>query len=158
MGRVLLAAMLAFIAGVLLGRSWMEDEALRQSQAQREAWQKRWQEQERGNAALARQLTDEALRRQSAVLSLERNLEDYRHRFRQRVLLPGAWRLQHDAAARLSAAAQPAAVASDAARPVDDLAALETITGNYAQCQEWRAALIGWQQWHQQLSAPIASP
>ncbi|OWY38939.1 hypothetical protein CEK28_10445 [Xenophilus sp. AP218F] len=158
MGRVLLVAMLAFIAGVMLGRARAQDQALRQGEAQREAWLRRWQEQERGNAALARRLADEALRRESAVRSLERNLEDYRHRVRQRVLLPGAWRLQHDAAARLSAAAQPAADTIDAARPVDDLAALETVTGNYVQCQEWRAALIGWQQWHRQLAVPAASP
>ncbi|MCK2086781.1 hypothetical protein MXC99_01055 [Thauera aromatica] len=56
----------------------------------------------------------------------------------RRCTLDPAWRLLHDAAARLAAA--------DAA-PVADAAALDTVAANYEQCRDTHAQLVGWQQW-----------
>lgn len=63
-----------------------------------------------------------------------------------RVVLPSTWRVRHDAAAS-GEPADPASLAVGAGDPVGDAAALETVTGNYAECRESIRKLGGWQRW-----------
>jgi len=65
-----------------------------------------------------------------------------------RVMLPSSWRLLHDAAAT----GQPSdaiALASGNADPVSDAEAIETVSGNYETCRNWREQVIGWQRWYE---------
>lgn len=69
-----------------------------------------------------------------------------------RVVLPGTWRLRHDAAATgdpIDPGAGPLAVGE--AGPVEDAAALETVADNYQQCREWRDQLNGWQRYYREV-------
>lgn len=72
----------------------------------------------------------------------------------RRCTLDGAWRVLHDAAAT-GAPPDPGAagLAAHAAQPVDDAAALETVAGNYATCNDVAAQLVGWQSWWHRVSA-----
>lgn len=71
-----------------------------------------------------------------------------------RCLLPGTWRLRHDAAATGEpAAAEAGPVASAAADPVTDAAALQTIDSNYAACRNAIDQVDGWQRRYQALEA-----
>lgn len=73
-----------------------------------------------------------------------------------RVTLPGAWRVRHDAAASGTpataagvaddAAGEPAAAAAE---PVDDAVAIATVADNYASCRDALAQVAGWQDWWQ---------
>lgn len=71
-----------------------------------------------------------------------------------RVTLPGAWRVRHDAAASGTPAAT-AGVADDAAgepaaaAPVDDAVAITAVADNYASCRDALAQVAGWQEWWQ---------
>lgn len=56
----------------------------------------------------------------------------------------GGFRVLHDAAASATTP-DPARLAD--APAVDARAAADTITGNYATCNEWREQVIGWQRW-----------
>ena len=73
-----------------------------------------------------------------------------------RCTLPGAWRLLHDAAA--TGEAPPAAAGSLAAAgadPVEDAAALATVTDNYAACRDAQEQVRGWQRrYHALETAP----
>lgn len=64
-----------------------------------------------------------------------------------RVLLPDAWRVLHNAAAT-GTPADPGAgpLADGTAGPVEDAAALEAIDQNYATCRDSAAKLAGWRQ------------
>lgn len=69
-----------------------------------------------------------------------------------RVLLPGTWRLRHDAAATGVPLKPGAASLSVAASwPVEDAAALETVGDNYRDCRTWRDQLIGWQRYYREV-------
>lgn len=52
----------------------------------------------------------------------------------QRVVLPGTWRVRHDAAATGQPAA-PGSLADGAGEAVTDAAAIETVTDNYESCR-----------------------
>lgn len=65
-----------------------------------------------------------------------------------RVMLPSSWRLLHDAAA-IGEPADAVALASGKAEPVGDAEAIETVSGNYETCRNWREQVIGWQQWYE---------
>ncbi len=65
----------------------------------------------------------------------------------------GGFRVLHDAAAA-GVVPDPARVASAPAVGAADAAG--TITDNYAACREWRAQVIGWQQWYR--TATEAAP
>lgn len=65
-----------------------------------------------------------------------------------RVMLPGPWRLLHDAAAT-GEPADAIALASGEAKQVSDAEAIETVSGNYETCRDWREQVIGWQQWYE---------
>ena len=71
-----------------------------------------------------------------------------------RCTLPGAWRLLHDAAA--TGEAPPAAAGSLAAvgaDPVEDAAALATVTDNYVACRDAQEQVKGWQRRYHVLEA-----
>ncbi|WP_152526816.1 hypothetical protein [Pseudogulbenkiania ferrooxidans] len=137
----LICLLLAFLSGFQTGEQRAQGQAERRQRDEQRQWQTRL-------TGLAQQQKWLQLQHDKHVQSLERNLEAYRQHYRQRIVLPAAWRLQHDAAANLSAPAQPAARAADRALATDDLAALDTVSHNYARCQQWREALIGWQDWY----------
>ncbi|MGY8627870.1 hypothetical protein [Chromobacterium violaceum] len=144
MNKLLLALiflLLAFLSGFQTGERRAQYQAEQRQLGEQRQWQTRL-------TGLAQQQKWLQLQHDKQVQSLERNLEAYRQHYRQRIVLPAAWRLQHDAAANLSAPAQPATGAADRALATDDLAALDTISHNYARCQQWREALIGWQDWY----------
>lgn len=61
-----------------------------------------------------------------------------------RCLLPGTWRVRHDAAALGSFSESPSLADANAAS-VDDAAALETIAENYAACRSDFEQVAGWQ-------------
>lgn len=61
-----------------------------------------------------------------------------------RCLLPGTWRVRHDAAASGGFTESPG-VADASAASVDDAAALETVTENYAACRTAFEQVAGWQ-------------
>lgn len=63
-----------------------------------------------------------------------------------RCILPGTWRVRHDAAAS-GEPAEPSTLASGQADPVSDAAALETISENYTECRSAIAQVVGWQEW-----------
>ncbi len=64
-----------------------------------------------------------------------------------RCLLPGPWRLLHDAAATgQPPAPQAGPLATRTADPIADTTALETIESNYAACRTDQAKLEGWQR------------
>ena len=69
----------------------------------------------------------------------------------RRCTLYPAWRLLHDAAAT-GEPADPARVATGAAEPVADAAALEAVAGNYEACREYIDQLRGWQRWWGEVS------
>ena len=69
----------------------------------------------------------------------------------RRCELDPAWRVLHDAAAT-GEPADTARVATGAADPVADAAALETVAGNYEQCREYIDQLRGWQRWWGEVS------
>ena len=69
----------------------------------------------------------------------------------RRCELDPAWRVLHDAAAT-GEPADTARVATGAADPVADAAALETVAGNYEQCREYIDQLRGWQRWWVEVS------
>lgn len=72
----------------------------------------------------------------------------------QRCTLPGTWRLRHDAAATGQPAdPQAGPLATGAADPVDDAAALETLGTNYQACRNDQAKLAGWQRRYRALEA-----
>ncbi|QIY77696.1 hypothetical protein [Chromobacterium violaceum] len=144
MNKLLLALiflLLAFLSGFQTGERRAQYQAEQRQLGEQRQWQTRLTD-------LAQQQKWLQLQHDKQVQSLERNLEAYRQHYRQRIVLPAAWRLQHDAAANLSAPTQPAAGAADRALATDDLAALDTVSHNYARCQQWREALIGWQDWY----------
>ena len=58
---------------------------------------------------------------------------------------PGGFRVLHDAAAA-GVVPDPARVAD--AAPADLAAVAGTVADNYAACLDWRAQVIGWQQWY----------
>jgi len=65
----------------------------------------------------------------------------------QRCVLPGTWRMRHDAAATGTPAfteTGPLAAGDDA--PVEDAAALQTVGDNYQICRDAIAKLAGWQR------------
>lgn len=66
----------------------------------------------------------------------------------------------HDAAASGSASAlsDSAGESVDAPSGVAPSAVAETVAGNYGQCLEWRATVIGWQDWYRQQRAAWESP
>lgn len=65
----------------------------------------------------------------------------------ERCLLPGTWRVRHDAAATGDPAfAETGLLAAGEDAPVEDAAALETIGDNYQICREAIAKLAGWQR------------
>lgn len=70
-----------------------------------------------------------------------------------RVVLPGTWRVRHDAAAAGTVPEGPAAGpladgtgGTHEAAPVPDNVALETVDNNYRACRETEAKLEGWQR------------
>lgn len=64
-----------------------------------------------------------------------------------RVVLPGTWRLRHDAAATGDPAlAEAGPVAAGTADPVEDAAALGTVADNYIACRDAIAKVEGWQR------------
>lgn len=71
----------------------------------------------------------------------------------RRCVLDGRWVLLHDAAAS-GEPADAASLAAGAAESVTDATALDTIAGNYEQCREWRAQLIGWQRYWSEVVTP----
>lgn len=66
-----------------------------------------------------------------------------------RIELPGAWRVLHDAAASNT---DPASIPASEAKPVDDATALQTVSANYAECQRWRDQVIGWQAYYEAIA------
>ena len=69
----------------------------------------------------------------------------------RRCTLDPAWRLLHDAAAT-GEPADAARVATGAAEPVADAAALEVVAGNYEACREYIEQIEGWQRWWDEVS------
>jgi hypothetical protein len=65
-------------------------------------------------------------------------------------LLPGGWRVLHDAAA---ASELPPPPGSAEAAPVEPRAAAETVAGNYARCHEDHAGYDALWQWAEQQAA-----
>lgn len=65
-----------------------------------------------------------------------------------RCTLPGTWRVRHDAAAT-GQPGTPAELAADAAEPVGDDTALDTVAENYAACRHVIRQVEGWQAWCQ---------
>jgi len=65
-----------------------------------------------------------------------------------RVMLPGPWRLLHDAAAT-GEPADAVALATGKAEQVSDAQAIGTVGGNYETCRNWREQVIGWQRWYE---------
>lgn len=63
-----------------------------------------------------------------------------------RVVLPGTWRVRHDAAAT-GEPPDAAGLASGATEPVEDAVAIETVADNYEGCRESIRKLSGWQLW-----------
>lgn len=63
-----------------------------------------------------------------------------------RCTLPGTWRVRHDAAAT-GEPGTPAELAADAAEPVGDDTALDTVAENYAACRYAIRQVEGWQAW-----------
>lgn len=63
----------------------------------------------------------------------------------------GGFRVLHDAAAA-GVVPDPARVAD--APAVGAAAAAGTIADNYAACLDWRAQVIGWQQWYSTVAGP----
>lgn len=63
----------------------------------------------------------------------------------------GGFRVLHDAAA-VGVVPDPARVASAPAVGAADAAG--TIADNYAACLDWRAQVIGWQQWYSTVTGP----
>lgn len=63
-----------------------------------------------------------------------------------RVVLPGTWRVRHDAAAT-GEPADSSVMAVGAGDPVKDATVLETVADNYAGCRETIGKLAGWQRW-----------
>lgn len=73
----------------------------------------------------------------------------------QRCLLPGTFRLLHDAAATgQPPAAGAGAMDADPPVPVEDATVLEIIGENYESCRESAAKLTAWQTRHRTLEAP----
>lgn len=73
----------------------------------------------------------------------------------QRAVLPGTWRLRHDLAARGQApSAEAGSLDAAAAGPVDDAAALDTVSRNYAACLDAIAQVEAWQRRYQVLEDP----
>lgn len=72
----------------------------------------------------------------------------------RRCILPGTWRLRHDAAAlgHLPEGSAAGPLADATAEPVEDATALETIGDNYATCHDAIAKLEGWQRRQRALS------
>jgi hypothetical protein len=69
-----------------------------------------------------------------------------------RCVLPGTWRLLHDAAATgAPAPAEAGPMATGAADPVADAAALRTVTDNYAACRDSIEKVKAWQRRYQAL-------
>lgn len=66
----------------------------------------------------------------------------------QRCVLPGTFRVRHDAAATGVPPERSAAgpVADATAAPVEDATVLDTVGDNYAACREASAQLEGWQR------------
>ena len=151
------ALLLIFGCGFLLGLRHSDARHSQAAAAARQAWQQQQQTAAARLAALQSQLQQQQQQHAVQRQVMEQQLEQYRLRHRQRVALPADWRLQHDRAA-LPAPAQPAANTADTARATDDLAALDTVSRNYALCQQWRTALSGWQAWYAQVSGVAASP
>ena len=61
-------------------------------------------------------------------------------------VLDAEWVRIHDAAARpADGATEPLPAGED--EPATAGAALDAVTGNYAQCYRWRDQVIGWQEW-----------
>lgn len=65
----------------------------------------------------------------------------------QRCLLPGTWRVRHDAASTGDPAfAETGLLAAGEDAPVEDAAALQTVSDNYQICRDAIAKLAGWQR------------
>jgi uncharacterized membrane protein (DUF106 family) len=141
---------LAFAAGFLLARE-------RAVQAQKkETAVKIARQQQSAEAALHALRKQQTAQQQRQVLQLElleQQFRDYREQYPQRIILPAAWRVQHDSATHLPASSPAAAPALNQAGATNDLAALSTVSLNYASCLSWREALEGWQQWYAIVSA-----
>lgn len=71
----------------------------------------------------------------------------------RRCQLDGHWRMLHDAAAT-GTATSTAGLADDAAQPIADAAALDTVAGNYEACRDWRDQLTGLQQYVRTILTP----
>lgn len=72
-----------------------------------------------------------------------------------RCVLPGTWRLRHDAAATGDpTAAEAGPLATGEADPVEDAAALQTVGENYQACRNAIAQVEGWQRRYHRLEAP----
>lgn len=96
---------------------------------------------------------NETRRQQAATLRpiITREVTRYASR-PDHCLLPGAFRLLHDAAATGEAAlAQAIPLDAASAQPVADPAVLATVTANYDACRENADRLIAWQQRYLQL-------
>lgn len=95
----------------------------------------------------------EARRRKTATANTVITREVTRYASRpDHCLLPGAFRLLHDAAATgETELASPVAVDAASAQPVADPAVLATVSNNYAACRDTADKLIAWQQRYQQL-------
>ncbi|MBY0445578.1 MAG: hypothetical protein K2Q15_10270 [Burkholderiales bacterium] len=136
---------LAFASGFLFARE-------RAVQAQKkETAVKIARQQQSAEAALHALRKQQIAQQQRQVLQLEQleqQFRDYREQLPQRIILPIAWRVQHDRATHLPASSPATAPALNQAGATNDLAALSTVSLNYASCLSWREALEGWQQWY----------
>lgn len=75
----------------------------------------------------------------------------------QRCVLPGTWRVRHDAAATgIPAPAEAGPLDAADAAPVEDAAALDTVGDNYAAARECRSKLKDWIDRYHTLEAPRA--
>ncbi len=71
-----------------------------------------------------------------------------------RCVLPGTWRMRHDAAALGETSFTAAgSLAAGGADPVEDAATLETVADNYSSCREYIEKLKGWQRRYHTLEA-----
>ena len=69
-----------------------------------------------------------------------------------RCVLPGTWRLRHDAAATgMPTAPETGPLAIGAAEPVDDAAALQTVSDNYLAARDCIAKVEAWQRRYREL-------
>ena len=151
---LLLAALAIAVSSYQFGRHVMAGEVAEQKlTAERQAAQDRAELQD-----LADDLAEENAKLRAGAAPVEKLITKEVLRYvdvtptSSRCTLPGTWRLRHDAAASgVPLATEAGPVGLDPAAGVEDAAALETVSDNYAAARECFAKLAYWQRRYHRL-------